>query len=71
MRVDKYARDLKIGDKLYHWDAEEPAETIKEIRQSYNLTHSGSKIINPGYLVIKCQTFNMMVHCNDIRKIEL
>ena len=71
MRIKKYARDLKVGDRLYHWDGEGPAEPIAEIRQSYNRTHDGSRIINQGYLFIRCQTYNMLVHRNDIRKIEL
>ena len=71
MKTDKYARDLKVGDRLYHWDGEGQAEAITEIRKSYNHTHDGRRIENRGYLFIRCQTYNMLVHRNDIRKVEL
>lgn len=71
MKAQKYAMDLRTGDKLYHWDGEGQAETITEIRQSYKRTSEGKLIVNHGYLLIKCQTYNMLVHRNDLRTVEI
>ena len=38
MRTKKYARDLKVGDLLYHWDGEGKAEAITRISQAVTYT---------------------------------
>ena len=71
MRTKRYARDLKVGDLLYHWDNEGPPEPITKIYKSVTYTHDGKAIDRVGYLVFRCKTYTMHVHRNDIRKIEL
>ena len=70
MRTKKYARDLKVGDLLYHWDNEGEAEAITRISQAVTYTQDGIAMNNEGYLVFKCKTYTMKVHRNDIRNIE-
>ncbi len=71
MRSKAYARNLKVGDLLYHWDNEGEAEPIIRIYQV--VTHTqGNKAMNfEGYLSLECKTFTMRVHRNDIRNIEI
>ena len=51
MRTKKYARDLKVGDLLYHWDNEGKAEAITRISQAVTYTQDGIAMNNEGYLV--------------------
>ena len=71
MRTKKYARDLKVGDLLYHWDGEGKAEAITRIYQAVTYTQDGIAMKDEGYLVFKCKTYTMQVHRNDIRNIEI
>ncbi len=71
MRVKRYARDLKVGDLLYHWDNEGEAEPINRIYQAVTYTRDGRPMEKKGYLIFKCKTYTMQVHRNDIRNIEI
>lgn len=71
MRVKRYARDLKVGDLLYHWDNEGEAEPISKIYHAVTYTQDGTAMNDEGYLVFKCKTYTMQVHRNDIRNIEI
>ena len=71
MKVKRYARDLKVGDLLYHWDNEGLPETITRIYQAVTYTQDEIAMNNEGYLVLKCKTYTMHVHRNDIRNIEI
>ena len=70
MKTKRYARDLKVGDLLYHWDNEGLPETITRIYQAVTYTQDGIAMKDEGYLVFKCKTYTMHVHRNDIRNIE-
>lgn len=70
MKIDRYARDLIVGNKLYHWDGEGPAEPITSIKEPTPTYHNGLVIRKEDYLQITCLTYTMTVHKNDIRKIE-
>ena len=37
MKADKYARDLKVGDRLYHWDGEEYKPEVEMYNGIYQL----------------------------------
>ena len=71
MRTKKYARDLKVGDLLYHWDNEGKAEAITQIYQAVTYAQDGTAMKDEGYLVFICKTYTMQVHGNDIRNIEI
>lgn len=71
MRTKKYARDLKVGDLLYHWDNEGEAEAITRIYQAITYAQDGTIMKDEGYLAFKCKTYTMHVHKNDIRNIEI